>query len=166
DSPLRIRARFRPARRAAARAGASRCTRETAPRHRRSVRSRPARRSCCERPGAGSAGRILHLRAAAPSMISARLRLAARGGPLAGRTYVILYPRVNIEISPVTPDQASNSPVRDRLGRRLHDLRISVTDRCNFRCPYCMPAELYGASYRFLPRPELLSFEEIERLAA
>src|SRR6185295_2416421 len=54
---------------------------------------------------------------------------------------------------------------RDRLGRRLHDLRISVTDRCNFRCPYCMPAEIYGESYRFLPRPELLTFEEIERLA-
>jgi cyclic pyranopterin phosphate synthase len=53
----------------------------------------------------------------------------------------------------------------DRLGRRLHDLRVSVTDRCNFRCPYCMPAELYGESYRFLSRPELLSFEEIERLA-
>src|SRR5262245_26001677 len=53
----------------------------------------------------------------------------------------------------------------DRLGRRLHDLRISVTDRCNFRCPYCMPAELYGDSYRFMARPELLTFEEIERLA-
>jgi cyclic pyranopterin phosphate synthase len=53
----------------------------------------------------------------------------------------------------------------DRLGRRLHDLRISVTDRCNFRCPYCMPAEIFGESYRFLPRPELLRFEEIERLA-
>jgi cyclic pyranopterin phosphate synthase len=46
----------------------------------------------------------------------------------------------------------------------MHDLRISVTDRCNFRCPYCMPAELYGDSYRFMPKPELLSFEEIERL--
>jgi cyclic pyranopterin phosphate synthase len=65
----------------------------------------------------------------------------------------------------VTPDQFSSRLVRDRLGRRLHDLRISVTDRCNFRCPYCMPAEIYGAQYRFLPRPELLSFEEIERLA-
>ena len=53
----------------------------------------------------------------------------------------------------------------DRLGRRLHDLRISVTDRCNFRCPYCMPAEIYGEKYRFLPRPELLTFEELERLA-
>ena len=57
------------------------------------------------------------------------------------------------------------TPPRDRLGRRLHDLRISVTDRCNFRCPYCMPAEIYGEHYRFLARPELLTFEEIERLA-
>ncbi len=47
----------------------------------------------------------------------------------------------------------------------MRDLRISVTDRCNFRCPYCMPAEIYGDRYTFLPRPELLSFEEIERLA-
>ena len=53
----------------------------------------------------------------------------------------------------------------DRLGRPLHDLRISVTDRCNFRCPYCMPAEIYGEKYEFLPKPELLTFEEIERLA-
>jgi cyclic pyranopterin phosphate synthase len=55
--------------------------------------------------------------------------------------------------------------VADRLSRPLRDLRISVTDRCNFRCPYCMPAEVYGERYRFLPRPEILTFEEIERLA-
>ena len=55
---------------------------------------------------------------------------------------------------------------RDRLGRPLHDLRISVTDRCNFRCTYCMPKELFGASHRFMPRSELLSFEEITRLAS
>src|SRR5512132_1701993 len=60
--------------------------------------------------------------------------------------------------------RAATDP-RDTLGRPLHDLRISVTDRCNFRCPYCMPAEIYGESYRFMPRPELLTFEEIERLA-
>ena len=54
---------------------------------------------------------------------------------------------------------------RDRLDRPLHDLRISVTDRCNFRCTYCMPKELFGANYRFMPRSELLSFEEITRLA-
>jgi cyclic pyranopterin phosphate synthase len=53
----------------------------------------------------------------------------------------------------------------DRLQRPLRDLRISVTDRCNFRCTYCMPKEVYGSSYRFLPRSELLTFEEIERLA-
>jgi cyclic pyranopterin phosphate synthase len=53
----------------------------------------------------------------------------------------------------------------DTLARPLRDLRISVTDRCNFRCPYCMPAEVYGDGYRFLPRSEILSFEEIARLA-
>ena len=52
----------------------------------------------------------------------------------------------------------------DTRGRPLHDLRISVTDRCNFRCPYCMPAEIYGEQYEFMARPELLTFEEIERL--
>ena len=54
---------------------------------------------------------------------------------------------------------------RDRFARPLHDLRISVTDRCNFRCTYCMPKELFGANYKFMPRSELLSFEEIVRLA-
>ena len=52
----------------------------------------------------------------------------------------------------------------DALGRPLRDLRISVTDRCNFRCTYCMPAEIFGERYTFLPRAEILSFEEIERL--
>src|SRR5205814_3249981 len=54
---------------------------------------------------------------------------------------------------------------QDRLGRRLHDLRISVTDRCNFRCIYCMPRDVFGPDYAFLPKSELLSFEEIARLA-
>jgi GTP 3',8-cyclase len=53
----------------------------------------------------------------------------------------------------------------DRLGRPIRDLRISVTDRCNFRCVYCMPKEVFGRDYPFLPRAELLTFEEIERLA-
>lgn len=52
----------------------------------------------------------------------------------------------------------------DKLGRGLRDLRISVTDRCNFRCRYCMPAEIFGPGYTFLPKGELLSFEEIIRL--
>jgi len=60
---------------------------------------------------------------------------------------------------------SSPNQLGDAFGRPLRDLRISVTDRCNFRCPYCMPAELYGEEYRFLPRSEILSFEEIERLA-
>jgi cyclic pyranopterin phosphate synthase len=60
---------------------------------------------------------------------------------------------------------AEESAVADTLGRPLRDVRISVTDRCNFRCPYCMPAEIYGERYRFLPKPEILSFEEITRLA-
>jgi GTP 3',8-cyclase len=56
-------------------------------------------------------------------------------------------------------------PVVDTLGRPLHDLRISVTDRCNFRCTYCMPKEIFGADYAFLPRAEVLTFEEIDRVA-
>jgi cyclic pyranopterin phosphate synthase len=60
------------------------------------------------------------------------------------------------------PDSAG---VTDLLGRPLHDLRISVTDRCNFRCTYCMPKEIFGPDFAFLPRDQVLSFEEIERLA-
>jgi cyclic pyranopterin phosphate synthase len=56
-------------------------------------------------------------------------------------------------------------PVLDTLGRPVRDLRISVTDRCNFRCVYCMPKEIYGRGYQFLERRELLTFEEIERLS-
>jgi cyclic pyranopterin phosphate synthase len=55
--------------------------------------------------------------------------------------------------------------VEDLLGRPLHDLRISVTDRCNFRCTYCMPKEIFGPDFAFLPKSEVLSFEEIERVA-
>ena len=53
----------------------------------------------------------------------------------------------------------------DTLGRPIRDLRVSVTDRCNFRCVYCMPKEVFGREYPFMPRAELLTFEEIERLA-
>jgi cyclic pyranopterin phosphate synthase len=52
----------------------------------------------------------------------------------------------------------------DTFKRPLHDLRVSVTDRCNFRCVYCMPKEVFGKDFQFLPRAEILSFEEIERL--
>lgn len=56
------------------------------------------------------------------------------------------------------------SIVTDTLGRPLRDLRISVTDRCNFRCPYCMPVEIYGEDYGFSPRENVLTFEETTRL--
>jgi GTP 3',8-cyclase len=56
------------------------------------------------------------------------------------------------------------TPLSDARARPLRDLRISVTDRCNFRCVYCMPRDVFGQDYRFLPREELLTFEEIERL--
>lgn len=65
-----------------------------------------------------------------------------------------------------TPD--NNSPghvaITDGLNRPIHDLRVSVTDRCNFRCVYCMPKETFGKGYQFLSKSELLSFEEIVRI--
>ena len=51
------------------------------------------------------------------------------------------------------------------MNRNLRDLRISITDRCNFRCRYCMPEELYGEAYKFLKKDEILTFEEIKKLA-
>ena len=60
---------------------------------------------------------------------------------------------------------AAPSTVVDTRGRRLHDLRISVTDRCNFRCVYCMPKDVFGRDYPFLAHAELLTFEEIARVA-
>jgi cyclic pyranopterin phosphate synthase len=56
-------------------------------------------------------------------------------------------------------------PLADARGRALRDLRISVTDRCNFRCTYCMPKEVFDADYSFLPHAEILTFEEIVRMA-
>jgi cyclic pyranopterin phosphate synthase len=63
------------------------------------------------------------------------------------------------------PDGQDEAVLLDRLGRPLRDLRISVTDRCNFRCTYCMPKSTFGQHHQFLPKAALLSFEEIERLA-
>jgi GTP 3',8-cyclase len=56
------------------------------------------------------------------------------------------------------------APLVDRLGRPVEDLRVSVTDRCNLRCRYCMPREVFGPDHVFLPRSQLLSFEELERI--
>ena len=58
------------------------------------------------------------------------------------------------------------APPRDLLGRLPRDLRLSVTDRCNFRCTYCMPKELFGEEHAFLPKSAILSFEELHRFAA
>jgi len=79
--------------------------------------------------------------------------------PLADLRYAAAVPRV--------PEQAAPSAglLADHLGRPLHDLRISVTDRCNFRCSYCMPKDVFDKDYKFLPQTSLLSFEEITRLA-
>jgi cyclic pyranopterin phosphate synthase len=83
-------------------------------------------------------------------------------------TIIPLVPVAPAAAVPAIPAQLlpPTGLVLDRRGRPLHDLRISVTDRCNFRCGYCMPKEVFGKQYPFLPQPELLSFEEITRLAA
>jgi cyclic pyranopterin phosphate synthase len=66
---------------------------------------------------------------------------------------------------PAAPAQIPDAPLVDTLDRPLHDLRLSVTDRCNFRCVYCMPKEIFGKDFAFMPRDEMLSFEEMTRLA-
>lgn len=72
-----------------------------------------------------------------------------------------------LNMAPVIPStlEAPNGLLSDTLARPLQDLRISVTDRCNFRCVYCMPKEVFDKNYAFLPHSSLLSFEEITRLA-
>lgn len=67
-----------------------------------------------------------------------------------------------MELAATPPAARRDGHPRDRLGRRPRDLRISVIDRCNFRCPYCMPKETYGDDYEFLPPADYLTFAEIE----
>jgi cyclic pyranopterin phosphate synthase len=71
----------------------------------------------------------------------------------------------SLTTAPATAETPAGGVLRDTAGRPLRDLRISVTDRCNFRCVYCMPKEVFGKDYAFLERKELLTFEEITRLA-
>ena len=78
--------------------------------------------------------------------------------PLVDQRVAAAVPRIPDRLS------APSGLLSDTLGRPLRDLRISVTDRCNFRCSYCMPKEVFDKTYRFLPQPALLSFEEITRL--
>src|SRR6476646_10011174 len=68
------------------------------------------------------------------------------------------------EMTSLITDTVSHVGTLDTFGRPLRDLRISVTDRCNFRCTYCMPKEVYGRDFQFLERSQLLSFDEIHRL--
>ena len=84
----------------------------------------------------------------------------ARVIPVADHRYLATMP-----VIPATLATPSGQLI-DRLQRPLHDLRISVTDRCNFRCSYCMPKEVFDKQYGFLPHSSLLSFEEIARLAS
>jgi len=103
---------------------------------------------------------------------------------LAGRFRSLCYHFLSMKTIPVVDADALGRSRRDALvraaagavdagdaapldtrGRALHDLRISVTDRCNFRCVYCMPKDVYGRDYPFLAQPDLLTFEEIERVA-
>ena len=79
--------------------------------------------------------------------------------PLADLRYAAPVPAIPVQAIPAT------GLLADALGRPLRDLRISVTDRCNFRCNYCMPKEVFDRDYVFLPQTSLLSFEEITRLA-
>ena len=79
--------------------------------------------------------------------------------PLIDLRYAAAVPRVPEHPAPAT------GLLADRLGRPLRDLRISVTDRCNFRCSYCMPKDVFDKDYKFLPQTSLLSFEEITRSA-
>ncbi len=79
--------------------------------------------------------------------------------PLADLRYAAAVPRVP------GPGYAPGGLLADRLGRPLRDLRISVTDRCNFRCSYCMPKDVFDKDYKFLPHSSLLSFEELTRVA-
>jgi cyclic pyranopterin phosphate synthase len=79
--------------------------------------------------------------------------------PIADLRYRAAVPLIPATLRPAT------GQLTDALGRPLRDLRISVTDRCNFRCSYCMPKEVFDRDYAFLPQTSLLSFEEITRLA-
>ena len=79
--------------------------------------------------------------------------------PLADLRYASRVPHIPAQLD------AATGLLSDTLGRPLRDLRISVTDRCNFRCSYCMPSEVFNKDYAFLPQTSLLSFEEMTRLA-
>ncbi|MEY4368679.1 MAG: molybdenum cofactor biosynthesis protein [Pseudomonadota bacterium] len=87
------------------------------------------------------------------------LQMTERFIPVADLRYLQAVPHIPKTLTPAT------GLLSDQLARPLRDLRISVTDRCNFRCVYCMPTEVFDKDYQFLPQSSLLSFEEITRVA-
>jgi cyclic pyranopterin phosphate synthase len=104
---------------------------------------------------------LRHSRACAGIQALRHLRAIACILAAMGKRIIPIHERAQLQqrvsaAAPSTPD---------RRGRHIHDLRISVTDRCNFRCLYCMPKTVYGRDFPFLPRRELLDFEEISRIA-
>ena len=125
-------------------------------RHRRHRRRFHRRGDTIRTDGANTAlamTRCFHLPSYAKSM--AELPLSEQKNRISHRADAARKARKILEHAMIT----------DLFGRSLRDLRISVTDRCNFRCPYCMPAEIFGEAYQFLPKDEILTFEEIARLA-
>src|SRR6185436_15472947 len=105
-----------------------------------------------------------------PNASAGHLRPAEYHGPMTSpgrRELTVMEPQGSIGALPRGGAGALDEPgpPRDALGRGLHDLRISVTDRCNFRCVYCMPKEVFGKDFAFLPKDQVLTFEEIERAA-
>jgi cyclic pyranopterin phosphate synthase len=96
----------------------------------------------------------------------ARAAFDGENGGMAERVIPLVDQRIAARAA-VLPDHAiaPSGLLSDQLGRPLRDLRISVTDRCNFRCSYCMPREVFDKDYQYLPHSALLTFEEITRLA-
>lgn len=81
------------------------------------------------------------------------------------RVIPLIDQRLTALTAQVPPHSWRGGLLSDQRNRPLHDLRISVTDRCNFRCNYCMPKKVFNKDYRYLPHGDLLNFEEITRLA-
>ncbi|HEY5632780.1 MAG TPA: GTP 3',8-cyclase MoaA [Burkholderiaceae bacterium] len=86
--------------------------------------------------------------------------MAERNIPISDQRYPVRVPSVPATARPAT------GPLLDARGRKLHDLRLSVTDRCNFRCTYCMPKSVFDKDFEFLPHSALLSFEELARVVS
>ncbi|MDB5819729.1 MAG: cyclohydrolase subunit MoaA, partial [Rhizobacter sp.] len=139
--------------------------------HREGRLSAPSFESVCThgfRRDLAPAGRHPHARFAMGPLRPAtvNLRTGGHNATMIDRVIPLVDHRRAIVLPHVPAGSATPSGILlDRLHRPLRDLRISVTDRCNFRCSYCMPKEVFDKAYRFLPQTELLSFEEIARLA-